>query len=80
MQKEIIERIISSLDQSLKEKGEYVQFNDPSYKPIRISKENFHKIKGTQPNNNVAFVDGGNAEILTTPNFFFSFITKQTTK
>ena len=74
MQKEIIERIISSLDQSLKEKGEYVQFNDPSYKPIRISKENFHKIKGTQPNNNVAFVDGGNAEILKAPNFSLQLI------
>ena len=74
MEKEIINNIITSLNQSLEEKGEYAQFNDPSYKPIRITKENFHEIKDTEETRKIAFIDGGNTEILKAPNFSLQLI------
>ncbi len=74
MEKEIIQNIINSLNNSLKEKGNYVQFNDPSYKPIKITKDNFHKIKDTESNKKIAFIDGGNTEILKAPNFSLQVI------
>lgn len=70
----IIENIINSLNNSLKEKGEYVQFNDPSYEPIKITKHNFHEIKNIQSNKKIAFIDGGNTEILKAPNFSLQLI------
>lgn len=74
MEKEIIEDIINSLNNNLEEKGSYVQFNDPSYKPIKISKENFHEIKDTKEIEKIVFIDGGNAEILKAPNFSLQLI------
>ncbi len=74
MEKEIITDIITSLNSSLKEKGEYVQFNDPSYRPIKISKEHFHEIGDRADNAKIAFIDGGNTEILKAPNFSVQLI------
>jgi len=74
MDKEIIQNIITSLNKSLEEKGEYAQFNDPSYKPIKITKENFHEIKETEETKKIAFIDGGNTEILKAPNFSLQLI------
>lgn len=74
MEKEIIQNIITALNNSLTEKGEYAQFNDPSYKPIKISKDNFHEIKDTESNKKIAFIDGGNNEILKAPNFSLQLI------
>ena len=44
MKKGIIENIINSLSNNLKEKGEYIQFNDPSYKAIKITKNPKNKL------------------------------------
>lgn len=74
MEKEIIKEIITSLSRNLEDKGTYAQFNDPSYEPVNISKDNFHNIKETQPNSKIAFIDGGNAEILKAPNFSLQLI------
>ncbi|MBW2975108.1 DNA double-strand break repair nuclease NurA [Candidatus Woesearchaeota archaeon] len=74
MEKEIVKDIICALDNNLKEKGEYVQFNDPSYKPIKINKDYFHEIKGSGCKGKTAFIDGGNAEILKASNFSLQFI------
>ena len=74
MDKEIIQNIITSLNNSLKEKGEYVQFNDPTYKPVKISKDNFHEIKDANETTKIAFIDGGNTEILKAPNFSLQLI------
>lgn len=74
MEKAIIENIINSLNNSLTEKGEYVQFNDPSYEPVKINKENFHEIKNIESNKKIAFIDGGNTEILKAPNFSLQLV------
>ena len=66
---EIISKIVESLDFNLKEKGSYAQFNDSSYKPIKIDNNNFHEINGMVSNKKIMFIDGGNAEILKASNF-----------
>jgi len=74
MDKAIIQNIINSLNNNLKEKGSYIQFNDPYYKPIKIIKDNFHEIKDIESNKKVSFIDGGNTEILKAPNFSLQLI------
>lgn len=74
MEKEIINSIITSLNTSLEEKGTHIQLNDPSYKPITFSKNNFHEIKTIESNQRIAFIDGGNTEILKSPNFSLQLI------
>jgi len=74
MDKEIITNIIDSLNQSLEEKGTYAQLNNPDYEPIRLSKDNFHEIKTIESKNKIAFIDGGNTEILKAPNFSLQLI------
>jgi hypothetical protein len=74
MEKEMINNIITSLNNSLEEKGTHIQFNDSSYKPIKLSKENFHEIKTIKSNQRIAFIDGGNTEILKAPNFSLQLI------
>lgn len=74
MEKEIISRVIDSLKQNLEEKGSYVQFSDPSYKPIKIDNANFKEIKDTKSDRKIAFIDGGNAELLKAPNFSLQLI------
>jgi len=74
MNKKIIEEILNTLNKNIEEKGEYIQFNDPSYKPIKISKDNFHEIKDTNETTKIAFIDGGNTEILKAPNFSLQLI------
>ncbi|MBU1005427.1 MAG: DNA double-strand break repair nuclease NurA [Nanoarchaeota archaeon] len=74
MDKEIITKVINSLNQSIKEQGAYAQFNDPSYEPVKISKDKFHNIKETSSNSKIAFIDGGNSELLKAPNFSLQLI------
>jgi hypothetical protein len=51
----------------------YIQFSDPSYKPLQFRKENFYTIadKGEieYKAKNIAFIDGGHAEILKSSSF-----------
>jgi hypothetical protein len=74
MEKEMINNIITSLNNSLEEKGTHIQLNDPSYKPINLSKNNFHEIKTIKSNQRISFIDGGNTEILKAPNFSLQLI------
>lgn len=45
-----------------------------AYVPIEITKENFKKIVQTKTNRTLIFVDGGNAEILKTPDYSLQFL------
>lgn len=74
METEIINKIIDSLNISIKEKGSHAQFNDPSYTPIKITKDNFKEIKDETTNKKIAFIDGGNSELLRAPNFSLQLI------
>ena len=74
MQEDIITKILTTLDSNLKDKGSYIQFNNQNYKPIKLSKDNFHEIKETKTNQKIAFIDGGNSEILAASNFSLQLI------
>ena len=50
------------------------KFRDRSYQAIRLNEENFHSIKPDNPDKKIAFIDGGNAEILSSSNFSLNFI------
>lgn len=63
MEKEIISKIAKS---SIKraEEEQFPLFSDKRYKPYKISRENFHEIKPMNSNSKIAFIDGGNMEIM----------------
>lgn len=76
MQSQIIGKIITSLDASLKlNENEAIEFNLPGYKAVPITKSNFHAIKVEGlVSKKIAFIDGGNAELLSAPNFSLQFV------
>lgn len=74
MDAQIINKIINSLNNNLENKGTHAQFNNPDYKPKKIDKTNFHEIKNTDSNQKIAFIDGGNTELLKAPNFSLQLI------
>lgn len=71
---ELIDEIKKKLDSKLNFEEEIPKFSDPSYKPFKISKDNFHKIGKIQSANKIAFVDGGNLEILKAADFSLNLI------
>jgi len=69
------DKIISLVKYNIsKSNDSYVQFSDPSYKPINFSDKNFKQIEEIQLNNKIAFIDGGSAEILKSSNFSLNLI------
>lgn len=48
-------------------------FGDSRYKPVAFNKDNFHAIEGTS-DKTLCFVDGGNQEIISAPNFSVQFV------
>lgn len=52
----------------------YLQPFSQAYIPIEITKENFTKIIPTKTNRAMVFVDGGNAELLKTPDYSLQFL------
>lgn len=71
--KEIIDEIISRIDDSLEiSEDDYVDM--PGYESIKINKERFNEIKTTEIKKKIIFVDGGNAEIIKASNFSLQFI------
>jgi len=69
------DKIISLVKYNIsKSNDSYVQFSDPSYKPINFSDKNFKQLEEIQLNNKIAFIDGGSAEILKSSNFSLNLI------
>ena len=68
MNKEIIDKIINSLSDDPVIDGDiYPYFSDKSYKPIKVSKENFHSLNG-EGKGKICFIDGGNSELIKSAN------------
>jgi len=74
MDDDIFDSIISSLDESLSDNGSYVDFNNDNYKPVEFSKNNFFDIENLDSDKKIAFIDGGNQEIFSAPNFSVQLI------
>ena len=73
MHDEVVEKILALLDNSVVTAA-YPKFSGEGYKPCRIDLKNFHEIIRLNDNKRIAFVDGGNAEIIGSANFSLSLI------
>lgn len=73
MYEEVVGEILESLDESLIT-ASYPKFSGEGYSPCRIEAKNFHEIEKTSQNKKIAFVDGGNAEILGSASFSLNLI------
>ncbi|MFH1642738.1 MAG: DNA double-strand break repair nuclease NurA [Nanoarchaeota archaeon] len=71
---DIQNEIIKALEASLSEKSNYAQFNNHNYKPAQLSKDNFYNIGNVKTTKRIAFIDGGNSEILNAANFSLQII------
>ena len=78
MEDNIIDKVIENLSDSLERKEKFIKLPYENYKGIEISSKNFHEIKCLDRNkidkNKIAFIDGGNAEILKASNFSLQFV------
>lgn len=65
-----MKKVIEKLDQEIEERDLGTPFfNNPEYHSFPLTKETFKAIKATELKGKVAYVDGGNQEILGAPNF-----------
>jgi len=74
MYDKIIKKILESIEQKSALTGIYPKFSGNGYKACKIDIKNFHQIKRSALNKKIAFIDGGNAEIIGSANFSLNFI------
>ena len=74
MYDEIIKKILESVDESKILTETYPKFSGEGYRAHRIDAKNFHEINLLNSGKRIAFVDGGNAEIIGSANFSLSLI------
>ncbi len=75
MDKDQIIDIINILSSTIPSyENDCAHFPEKGYECFPISKENFHSFKSAVSERKIAFIDGGNAEILKAPNFSLHFI------
>ena len=55
-------------------KDNHVQFSDTNYKPFNFDKNNFNKIKHSDSDRKIAFIDAGSSEIIKSSNFSLNLI------
>ena len=55
-------------------KDNHIQFSDSNYEPFNFDKNNFTEIKKSESKNKIAFIDGGNSEIIKSSNFSLNLI------
>lgn len=72
MDKIIVDKIIQSIDES--NTGSKVAFSDRRYHSYVFSKENFSAIENAENGRKIAFIDGGNAEIISGANFSLQLV------
>ena len=71
---EIIDKVLKAVESRIVKQDKRPEFNNPEYKPVDFSKDNFHKIQPVLSKKKIAFVDGGNAEIIGSSNFSLQLI------
>ncbi len=75
MKPEIIEKVLASLNKNISDfKDDFVAFSSKNYDRVNIERKNFSIISRKDTNSKIAFIDGGNAEILKAPNFSMQFV------
>ena len=74
MYDEVINKILESIDEKAILRETYPKFSGEGYRAHKIDARNFHEINKTNLNKKIAFVDGGNAEIIRSANFSLNLI------
>jgi hypothetical protein len=75
MHSEIIGRIVEKLDTDiLEKKGDFVVFKNDKYKPVKLDMANFRQINDIASSKKIAFIDGGNSELIGSNNFSLQFV------
>lgn len=70
MSVEVVRRIVQSLDERISEDDlGNPFFSNPDYKPLTFDANSFRPIPTLRSERKIAFVDGGNQEVLGAPNF-----------
>jgi len=73
--KDIIKNILDDINIKAQDKGTYCDFSSELYKPSRFAGKNFHNIEGDGDSSiRIAFIDGGNNEIISSPDFSLHMI------
>ena len=66
---EIIEKILNTIDEKSVLTETYPKFSGEGYRAHKIDIKNFYNIEKTISTKKIAFIDGGNAEIIGSANF-----------
>ena len=74
MYDEIINKLLESIDEISVLTEAYPKFSGEGYRAHKIDAKNFHEINSSMSDKKIAFVDGGNAEIIASANFSLSLI------
>lgn len=73
--KEIVKKIKEEINKNLSQGNDsYPKFSNSSYKPFKISKDNFYNFEEKNYERKIAFIDGGNIELIDTANLSLSLI------
>ena len=71
---EVINKILESIDEKHIFTESYPKFSGQGYRAHKIEARNFDELKSSLSNKKIAFVDGGNAEIIASANFSLNLI------
>ena len=71
---EVIDKILSAINENENFSETYPKFSGEGYRAHRIDINNFHEIKKITSDKKIAFIDGGNAEIIGSANFSLNLI------
>ncbi|HLC60800.1 MAG TPA: DNA double-strand break repair nuclease NurA [Candidatus Nanoarchaeia archaeon] len=71
---EVIKKILESINEKSMLTEMYPKFSGEGYRAHKIDVKNFHEIKKSNSDKKIAFIDGGNAEILGSANFSLNLI------
>lgn len=71
---EVIDKILSTIDEKEIFTETYPKFSGEGYRAHKIDIKNFHKIEKSVSGKKIAFIDGGNAEIIGSANFSLNII------
>ena len=73
MYEELIKKMLEAIDENIVT-ASYPKFSGDGYRAYRIDAKNFHEIIKKDLNKKIAFVDGGNAEIIGSANLSLNLI------
>ncbi|MBI2659059.1 DNA double-strand break repair nuclease NurA [Candidatus Woesearchaeota archaeon] len=74
MYDEVIKKILETIDEKTAITSAFPKFSGEGYRPCRIDIKNFHEISRLNNGKSIAFVDGGNAEIIGSANFSLNLV------